>query len=61
MLLHSEIWPQGYNTFFMLNSAEHEILPANKQQITDKYSWERRRGEGLVPPLISCAQDTVGL
>ena len=23
----------------MLNSAEHEILPANKQQITDKYSF----------------------
>ena len=23
-------WPQGYNTFFMLNSAEHEILDALK-------------------------------
>ena len=26
-------------TFFMVISAEHEILPANKQQITDKYSF----------------------
>ena len=21
-------WPQGYKTFFMLNSVEHEIFPA---------------------------------
>ena len=27
--------PRGYKTFFMLNSAEHEICPANKSQITD--------------------------
>ena len=27
-------WPQGYKTLFMLNSAEHEIYPANKYQIT---------------------------
>ena len=26
--------PQGYKTFFMLDSAEHEICPANKSQIT---------------------------
>ena len=26
----SYIWPQGYITFFMLNSAEHEILNAYK-------------------------------
>ena len=26
--------PQGYKTFFMLDSAEHEICPANKTQIT---------------------------
>ena len=24
-------WPRGYKTFFMLNSTEHEIFPANKQ------------------------------
>ena len=24
------IWPQGYKTFFMLNSAEHEISTAHK-------------------------------
>ena len=23
-------WPRGYKTFFMLNSAEHEIYPAHK-------------------------------
>ena len=26
------IWPQGYKSFFMLNSAEHEILNARKVQ-----------------------------
>ena len=26
--------PRGYKTFFMLNSAKHEICPANKSQIT---------------------------
>ena len=26
------IWPQGYKTFFMLNSAEHEIFSANKYE-----------------------------
>ena len=24
------IWPLGYETFFMLNSTEHEIFSANK-------------------------------
>ena len=28
-------WPQGYKTFFMLNSAEHEICPSNTSQITN--------------------------
>ena len=27
------IRPQGYKTFFMLNSAEHEIFSANKYEI----------------------------
>ena len=26
------IWPQGYKTFFMLNSAKHEIFSANKYE-----------------------------
>ena len=30
-----EAWAQGYKTFFMLNSAEHEICPLNKSQITN--------------------------
>ena len=29
------IWPRDYKTFFMLNSAEHEVCPANKSQITN--------------------------
>ena len=24
------VWPRGYKTIFMLNSAEHEIFPAHK-------------------------------
>ena len=27
------VWPQGYKTFFMLNSTEHEIFHAKKSQI----------------------------
>ena len=41
-------WPRVYKTFFMLNSAEHEICPAYKSQITNnskvfpaKHSWAR--------------------
>ena len=30
-----QIWHRGYKTFFMRNSAEHEIRPANKSQITN--------------------------
>ena len=29
--------PRGNKTFSMHNSVEHEITPANKQQIIDKY------------------------
>ena len=28
-------WPPGYKTFFMLNSAKHEIFPVNKSEITN--------------------------
>ena len=27
---HAACWPQGYKTFFMLNSTEHEIFAAHK-------------------------------
>ena len=27
---HKQVWPRGYITFSMLNSAEHEIHPAHK-------------------------------
>ena len=37
--LRHQIWPQGYKTFFMLNSAEHEICPANKSQITNNWKF----------------------
>ena len=30
----TQTWPRDYETFFMLNSAEHEICHANKSQIT---------------------------
>ena len=30
--LNGYIWPQGYKTFFMINSAEHEIFSANKYE-----------------------------
>ena len=32
-------WPRGYKTFFMLNSAEHEICPADKYQITKQCNF----------------------
>ena len=31
--LHSLIRPRGYKTFFMLNSAEHEIFHANNLKL----------------------------
>ena len=32
-------WPQGYKTFFMLNSTEHEILNADKCKNTEKFRF----------------------
>ena len=41
--------PRGYKTFFLLNSADHNIYPANNSQITNnfklflaKHSWARK-------------------
>ena len=34
-VLKVKTWPQDHKTFFMLNSAEHEICPANKSQIAN--------------------------
>ena len=31
----NESKPRGYQTFFLLNSAEHDICTANKSQITN--------------------------
>ena len=31
-------WPRGYKTYFMLNSAEHEIFSANKYENANN-SW----------------------
>ena len=37
--MHSVTWPRGYKTFFMLNSAEHEIFSANKyENLAEKFS-----------------------
>ena len=35
--------PRGSKTFFKLNSAEHEIYPANKSQITNKPSQKKKK------------------
>ena len=35
MLCSFETRPRGNKTFFMLNSAEHEIFPGNKFQIAN--------------------------
>ena len=35
----SLFWPQGYKTLFVLNSAEHEICPANKSKITNNCNY----------------------
>ena len=32
MVPADETWPKGYKTFFMLNSAEHDIFSANKYE-----------------------------
>ena len=32
------VWPRGYKTFFMLNSAEHEIFSTNKYENANN-SW----------------------
>ena len=37
-LLKEAVWAQGYNTFFILNSAEHEILSAHKYKNIKKLS-----------------------
>ena len=36
--LHNSIWARGYKTFFMLNSAEHEILNACQYENIKKFS-----------------------
>ena len=35
----TQSWPQGYKTFSMLNSFEHEILNAHKRKNTEKFSF----------------------
>ena len=37
--LPSVCGPRGYKTFFVLNSAEQEISPANKSQITNNRKY----------------------
>ena len=32
IMLSAKSWPRGYKTFFMLNSAEHEILNTHKYE-----------------------------
>ena len=37
--LCNKTWPQGYKSFFMLNSVEHEILNAHKYKNIKKLSF----------------------
>ena len=37
MNILSKTWPRGFKTFFMLNSAEHEICPANSNSFLTPY------------------------
>ena len=41
--------PRNYKTFFMLNSAEHELCPANASQITNHYKKKGKRKVQGVP------------
>ena len=34
-----KLWPRGYKTVFVLNSAEHEILNAHKYKNIKKFSF----------------------
>ena len=45
-------WPQGYKTFFLLNSAEHEILNADKYKNKKKSAFFQAHisQEGFFPP-----------
>ena len=46
--------PRGYNTYFMLNSAEHEICPPNKSQIINSSKFfivSRKYDQDLRCPL----------
>ena len=36
--VQTQFWAPGYKTFFMLNSAEHEILNAHKYKNIKKFS-----------------------
>ena len=38
-----KIWPRGYKTFFVLNSAEHEILNAHKYKNIKKFGLFKAR------------------
>ena len=37
MSVDPESWPRGYKTFFMLNSTEHKISTAQKNQQMKKF------------------------
>ena len=36
LVIIAKPWPRGYKFFSMLNSAEHEISTAHKNETTDK-------------------------
>ena len=49
------IWPQGYKTFTMLSSVEHEILNYHKCKNIEKFSFFRlRSAENAIFPAHKC-------
>ena len=57
--MQSAVWPRGYKTFFMLNSAEHEIFHANKSQITNNCKFFLAKHDMKTSLLINMKMPTI--
>ena len=53
------IRPRGYKKIFMLNSAEHEICPANKSQITNNGKFFHSKLSMKISLLINMKMPTI--
>ena len=61
---NSAFWPRGYQTFFMLNSSEHDFfLLINVEMLTNdgilKFISEKKNIQGLSEPKTAEFLDTV--